>query len=258
MNLLLFRQEDLYPNNVLLLNKEKLARLSHIKNLKLGSKLKVGMVNGALGLGEITEFTEENAVLKISFNDTPLPEAASIILIMALPRPSVLGRILQQVTTFGVKRIYLIHSEKVEKSYWNAQVMQPQSIQKHLELGLEQARDTIMPKVEFFKNYMPYSFLSDLLKTSFGIVLHPYCETSETVAEISDSTKKSNQFTQSNENLVLPNNFATKVLLVGPEGGFSEEEIEKIKKIGFHSWNLSERILKVETAIIASLGKLLI
>lgn len=252
MNLLLFRQEELYPENILLLNKEKLSRLEHLSKLKIGSKLKVGMIDGALGTGEIKEFTEENALLKIEFNDEQPPEENNIILIMALPRPPVFGRILQQVTTFGVKRIYLIHSEKVEKSYWNAQVMKPESIQKHLELGLEQARDTIMPKVEIFKNYMPYSFLSDLLKTSFGIVLHPYCDTS---ASLVDTNKTNNDI---KENLILPNNFATKVLLVGPEGGFSQIEIDKLKEIGFHTWNLGDRILKVETAIIASLGKLLI
>lgn len=248
MNLLLFRQEDLYPNNILLLNKEKLDRIKHLTSLNVGSKLKVGMINGKLGTGEITEFTADNAVVKIEFNDNPPPKEANIILIMALPRPPVFGRILQQVTTFGVKRIYLIHSEKVEKSYWNAQVMQPESIQKHLQLGLEQAKDTQMPKVEFFKNYIPYSFLSDLLKTSFGIVLHPYNETSEIIL-----TPQKHE-----ENLVLPNNFATKVLLVGPEGGFSQAEIEKLKDIGFHTWSLGDRILKVETAIIAGLGKLLI
>jgi 16S rRNA (uracil1498-N3)-methyltransferase len=41
-------------------------------------------------------------------------------------------------------------------------------------------------------------------------------------------------------------------LLVGPEGGFSEDEISVIKKAGYQSVTLGPRILRMETAAIAA------
>ena len=40
-------------------------------------------------------------------------------------------------------------------------------------------------------------------------------------------------------------------IVIGPEGGFSEEEIEKLKSISAHIVNLGNRILRTETAAMA-------
>ncbi|NOX33231.1 MAG: 16S rRNA (uracil(1498)-N(3))-methyltransferase [Deltaproteobacteria bacterium] len=42
------------------------------------------------------------------------------------------------------------------------------------------------------------------------------------------------------------------VILIGPEGGFSKEEIRLAKKKGFSSYSLGPRILRAETASISS------
>lgn len=46
-------------------------------------------------------------------------------------------------------------------------------------------------------------------------------------------------------------------LLVGPEGGFSEEEVEKMNNIGFINVSLGKRILRSETAAISILSNLM-
>ncbi len=43
-------------------------------------------------------------------------------------------------------------------------------------------------------------------------------------------------------------------LLVGPEGGFSEDEVREAEKAGFLRAGLGTRILRVETAALAALG----
>ncbi len=43
-------------------------------------------------------------------------------------------------------------------------------------------------------------------------------------------------------------------LLVGPEGGLSEEEIQQARSQGFVGWRLGPRILRVETAVAAALS----
>ena len=48
----------------------------------------------------------------------------------------------------GVKRILLVETARVEKSYWRSSVMRPESLRRHLMLGLAQARDTVLPEIE--------------------------------------------------------------------------------------------------------------
>ncbi|HSL91548.1 MAG TPA: RsmE family RNA methyltransferase [Candidatus Limnocylindrales bacterium] len=43
-------------------------------------------------------------------------------------------------------------------------------------------------------------------------------------------------------------------LLVGPEGGFSEDEVREAERAGFRRAGLGQRILRVETAAVAALG----
>ena len=67
-----------------------------------------------------------------------------------------LGRVLAAAASFGVKRIALIHARRVEKTYWEARAMEPEAIRDKLVLGLEQARDTVLPEVELHPRFRPF------------------------------------------------------------------------------------------------------
>lgn len=58
-----------------------------------------------------------------------------------------LRRLFQTIATLGVPRLVLVNSYKVEKSFWQTPFLQPDSIRENLILGLEQARDTVLPEV---------------------------------------------------------------------------------------------------------------
>jgi 16S rRNA (uracil1498-N3)-methyltransferase len=78
-------------------------------------------------------------------------------LVLALPRPRMLARSLEHVTALGVKRITLLHTRRVEKSYWMSPELAPEKIRTHLVLGLEQARDTRLPEVSWRRASAPSS-----------------------------------------------------------------------------------------------------
>lgn len=44
-------------------------------------------------------------------------------------------------------RLILLNSYKVEKSFWQTPFLHPDSVRDNLILGLEQARDTVLPEV---------------------------------------------------------------------------------------------------------------
>ena len=53
----------------------------------------------------------------------------------------------QTVAAMGVPRLVLLNSYRVEKSFWQTPFLEPAAIREQLILGLEQARDTVLPEV---------------------------------------------------------------------------------------------------------------
>ena len=76
-------------------------------------------------------------------------------LVLALPRPKMLRRILRNVAELGVAELHLINSFRVEKSYWQSPVLGESSVENYLMQGLEQARDTILPEVSCHRRFKP-------------------------------------------------------------------------------------------------------
>lgn len=235
MNLILLSKDDL-------LNSGKKARLSgrrheHIfKILKssVGDELRVGLVGGRIGKGTISRIDDKAVEMKLSFDAEP-PKPSPITLVLALPRPIVLKRLLGPIASFGIKKICIIHSNRVEKSYWNSPVIKDDNIREQLILGLEQAIDTVMPEVILRKKFKPFveDELPGILKGGLGFTAHPEAEG------------------------VLPPAISSPVVLViGPEGGFIPYEIEMIRKAGCVPVNFGKRILRVETAVVAAIARL--
>jgi len=144
-------------------------------------------------------------------------------------------RVLQTVSALGVKDIWVINAYKVEKSFWQTPWLADEALRENLSLGLEQARDTLMPKVHLRKRFKPFveDELPALLQARPGIVAHP-----------GTSTPCPTHI----------NRPAT--LCIGPEGGFTPYEVDKLVEAGCQAVHLGSRILRVETAVPVLIGRL--
>lgn len=235
MNLIvLFEQDFVGPDAAAIRDARRLRHLLDIQRVALGDQLKVGLLNGKLGIGTVIRLNGDEIQIKVSLTSAP-PPALPLSLVLALPRPKMLRRILQTISTLGVKEIFLINSYRVEKSYWQSPWLQPEEIFAQLLLGLEQAGDTQMPRVELRKRFKPFveDELPALTKHRQALVAHPYSE------------------------LPCPRQSCESTLLaIGPEGGFIDYEIEMFERQGFQGVHLGRRIMRVETAIPFLLGRL--
>lgn len=235
MNLILLSPEDLTSPSIAVIKDSR--RLTHIKNIHgaaLGDTLKVGMLNGNMGKGTITALGESEISLALDLTEPP-PTALDLTLVLALPRPKMLRRILQTISTLGVKKLHLINSYRVEKSYWQTPFLEAASIHEQLLLGLEQGCDTRLPEVHLHKRFKPFveDELPALIAGTRALVAHPYTPN------------------------VCPSQIDYALsLAVGPEGGFIEYEIALLQKCGFEAVHLGERIMRVETAVPYLLGRL--
>ena len=216
-------------------DQRQIKHLNQHLQLKAGDTLKVGVRDGQRYLTEVQSITVQQIMLR-PIQAENVPNKVPVHLILALPRPKVLRRMIMDAVTLGVERISLIHSYRVDKSYWQSPFLQ--QLDDYVTLGLEQAGDTIVPEIQLYKRFKP--FVEDVLPTLISeqrpaYVAHPYAEQS------------------------MPHAIAHGCnLIVGPEGGFIPYEIELLKKNGCQAMSLGNRILRTETAVSNILGRLFV
>lgn len=234
MNLLLLEDGDFIAADRVLLQGRRLKHLLEVHRAEVGDSLRVGRLGGLMGQGQLLRLDSDAAELQISL-DQPPPAKLPLTLLLALPRPKMLKRVLQTVASMGVPRLVLLNSYRVEKSFWQTPFLQPEAIREQLILGLEQARDTVLPEVIIEKRFKPFveDQLPQLAAGSLGLVGHPgdYPACPRAVAQ-------------------------SVTLAIGPEGGWIPYEVEKLASAGLQPVQLGERILRVETAVTALLARL--
>jgi RsmE family RNA methyltransferase len=212
-------------------------RLKHVLEVhraSLGDELRVGVQGGRIGTGSVTLLTQSVIEMDVRLEGQP-PAKLPLTLILALPRPKVLRRVLRSVSAMGVMRIILLNSHRVDKSYWQTPFLNEERVKEQLVLGLEQARDTVFPEVLFRPLFKPFveDELPDIMEGTLPLAAHPGAS-----APCPRDVKRAT------------------TLAVGPEGGFLPYEIDKLASYGFMPVSIGERILSVETAVPALISKL--
>lgn len=236
MNLVLFAEQELTGEQLRLTD----FRAEHIRNvlgLTPGDSLRIGMINGKLGRGTVLSIDADSVRLSVQLDREP-PPVPPVELILALPRPIMLQRILKQAATLGVSRIHLLRSAKVEKSFFHSPALLPEKINERLLEGLTQAAiDTRLPEVLIHPLFK--AFVQDALPTLQGCRLLAHPGVAATLPEV---------FFRCQEKHLL--------LAVGPEGGWNDFEVQCFIEQGFTAFAMGSRILHVDTAVIVLLGQL--
>jgi RsmE family RNA methyltransferase len=212
-------------------------RLAHVREVhraKVGDELTVGLLNGNMGLGRVLRLDDEALELALALDQAPPPKLP-LTLVLAVPRPKVLNRVVAAAASLGAARIVLLNAWKVEKAYWASPKMQPVNLRAQLLLGLEQAKDTGLPELRLARLFRPFveDELPGLLAGGTGLLAHPGTGGPGPTV------------------LVAPI-----ILAIGPEGGWIEAEVQSLLKAGLRPLDLGPRILRTETALAALVGRL--
>jgi len=233
MNLIILNHEDIHDGKILITGSKLEHILAHIKPV-IGDTLKAGILNGPTGEGTVTEISDIGLALTLNLQNPP-PPPLPLKLILAMPRPKVLNRVNQHAVSMGVKERYIIKTWRVEKSYWETPMLEEESLHRQMITGLEQSKDTILPVIQIRKRFKPFveDELPEIIKGALALAAHP-------IGGIECPRRVNSPVT----------------LAIGPEGGFIPYEIDALRKIGFETVSLGERILRVETAIPFIIGRL--
>jgi RsmE family RNA methyltransferase len=153
-------------------------------------------------------------------------------LILAAPRPKVLKRLWPQLAALGAGRIVILNAFKVEKCYFSSQWIDPAYYTPLLIEGLMQAGTTRLPEVQIKQRFKP--FMEDELDGCFPNALRLLAHPGEAGGHgwnLADGQRP--------------------LLAVGPEGGWTDYELDMFLTRGFTPFSLGSRPLRTDTATIA-------
>lgn len=237
MNLLLLRDEDFQPDGTVRLSGRRAQHAREVLQVTQGQRLRVGQLGGKQGEAEVLSAQGPELILQPHLTEDP-PPRSGVDLLLAIPRPKALKKVLPAVASLGVDRLVLVNAARVEKSYFDSKVLVPAFIEELLIQGLEQAKDTRLPELHLRERFKPC--VEDELDTLFGpdtqrLLPHPPAQ--QSLAALGPLKSRV-------------------VLAIGPEGGWVPFETALLEAQGFLPFTLGPRVLRVEVAVPFLLGLL--
>ncbi len=231
----------LFPQDFVSINHVRLTdyRAEHIRTIHRGYKgqiLKVGLANGLVGEGYVMDIQKTHVSLQIGSLVQPTPSSLNVSLILALPRPQTLKKVLETISAFGVKKLFLINTARVEKSFFSSKLLKDESWMKHVRLGLEQAGRTQIPEVTIHSSFT--KFFQNDFKSSNALKLITHPDGPSTILDV--KIPKENHI----------------VCALGPEGGWLDSEINHFVSNGFQKISLGPTLHRVENAVCAFLAQI--
>ena len=214
------------------------ARTHHLKKVlhaQDGDLVDFGVVNGPRGKG-LVKWEKSGAVnLSLKWNERHASDLLPITLLVGLSRPQTCRKVIEQASALGVSELIFFTAEKSEASYTESSLWN-EEWHRLLIKGAEQAFSCHLPRCEKVKSLDAAIQQSSSFSTT-RLALDVY-ESSQALSEMG-----------------RPNNENT-LLAVGPERGWSQSERELLREQKFSLCHMGQRVLRVETAVVASVGYL--
>lgn len=236
MNLLLLEPDEIDAGGRATIRGRRAVHVRSILKAEVGQELRAGVLGGRLGTARVESLGPDELVVSTRLTE-PAPRAGDVLL-LAVPRPKVLLRILAHAAALGFGEIVLLRSWRVDKSHLQSHAMQVGPWREHLMLGLEQAGRTQLPTIRFFPLFKPFveDHLATLRLPDHRFVAHP------TAANGTHEL-----------GLTAGAPFA---LALGPDGGLLPYEVAQFAERGFLPVHCGRHPLRTETALAVLAGQL--
>ena len=227
----LFVDQPLTPGACIELSEASSHYLSRVLRLQRGATLIAFNGKGCSYQAQINEVSKKSVLIGIEDQlETSPQQALQVHLGIGLSKGDRFDSVIQKATELGVGQITPLFSERCEVRLNDERLTKKQLHWQQIAVSAcEQSGQNWLPAVNAA---MPLGNWIDERQETVRLALHP------------DSQ---NRFQAKQKPTTL-------ALLVGPEGGFSETEMEQATSRGFTSWQLGPRILRTETAPLAALS----
>jgi len=236
MNIVLFEPSEVGDDGRVKASGHRARHLLNVLKVPPGHQVRVGIIDGPIGVGTVVAVSADSVTLDCAF-EASRPERPRVDLLLAVPRPKVLRRLWAQLAALGVGQVILTNAEKVERDYFDSHVMQEEGFRPLLIEGLQQARDTRMPRVSIHKRFtvLVEDDLDRLFPAGRRVVAHPGAG-------------------RSFRSVLSPPGTDRVLVAIGPEGGWNDFELALLESHGFVKAAVGSRTLATTAACIAVLS----
>jgi 16S rRNA (uracil1498-N3)-methyltransferase len=233
VNLLLVQPAEL-GGEQLMVRGRRAAHVHGVLKAQPGDRIKIGVVRESVGSAQVLSSSSESLLLG-DLQMQPAGPGPMLRLVIALPRPKALRRLLQTAASFQVAHIDIVNAWRVQKSYWDSPSVQPDALETELLLGCEQGRHVWLPTIRCHRLFMPFvTSFSESPPPGPRLVAHP--GSPSWLRDVDTST-------------------GAATIAVGPEGGWIAKEIASLEQSGFQKVSISKAILRSEIALAAILAQ---
>jgi len=229
VNLLLFRPGEL--ERPLPAFDPRARHLLDVLRRGAGGEFDAGIVNGPRGRGRIEHIATDALTLSFQWTTSP-PAADPLTLLLGLPRPQTARDILRDATTLGAAALHFVATEKSEPSYAQSSLWRDGEWERPVLAGAEQAFTTLIPEVTSGRSLA--EALAGLPAGTTRLALDNY----EATAALAGHRFAPGE---------------PVVLALGPERGWGPADRAALRAAGFALVHLGPRVLRLETAVIATL-----
>lgn len=244
MNLVLFEPGEL--DTPLPLADPRARHLLHVLRRAPGDTFVAGLVNGPRGIATLLAVDMLAATVTLAFSPTQVaPAPPPITLLVGLPRPQTARDILRDATTLGVACIHFLETERTDPNYAAASLWTSGEWRRHVLAGAAQACVTGLPEITWQHSLIPWLAASPMgpsAPPARRIALDNYEATMPFATALASRTSTAPTASASSW-----------VLALGPERGWGPADRTALRTAGFTLCSLGERVLRLETAVVAAL-----
>lgn len=249
-----FYCSDLTEQGTTTLSDAEFHHLAHVMRHQPGDEVELFSGNGLVATCRITKIGKSNCQLEILSARRESPPEIEVTIATAVPKGDRFAWLVEKATEIGVARIVPILTERsiVDPRDSKLDKMRQASIAACKQCG----RNHLM-QITALTSWK--DFLRNITAEDRFMIAHPYESTK--VDELNATTSaqpSSSSDIKSIADLTQPNSGGRKITVaIGPEGGFSESEVQSALALGAIPIQLGKYILRIETAAIAAASKYL-
>ena len=220
--------------NTCIIEGEDVKHISRVLRCKENDKLEVCDMDNNEYICEIREINKDNILLDIIEKVNIKRESGlKVKLYQGMPKGTKMELILQKLTEIGVDEIVLVQTKRSVTKIDNKK--EDKKIERWERIIYEAAKQSKRGKIPTLRGVLSFKeALKDMGNNDLNLC--PY----------------ENERTISIKECLKDVNASTIGIFVGPEGGFEEDEIEKIQDMDGKVVSLGPRILRTETASVVA------
>lgn len=231
MNSVIIQKDHNDLQNEFQLSKAQSAHLIEVVKVKVHDQLKATILNESLAIIEVMKVDHGNKLITVKILNKKPGLHYPIRLIIGASRPQTMKKVIEHGTSMGVSEFIIIGTSLTEKSYLSSKIYEKNEFNELASLGLSQSAIFYqMPKISLIQNIRKLPNFEG----SSNYILSPYSKNNI----INESFTTTNPIT----------------LAIGPERGWTTDELNYFRELDFLEVALSASILRVENAVLSTLG----